>query len=493
LAIALIVLYGLCLMFIFLYSLIQLNLVYRYKKSVGSDRGNLQMGAEYQDENDYPMVTIQLPVFNELYVVERLIDTVCEVDYPADKLEIQVLDDSTDESFAIAAAKIEEWQKKGVDIVHIKRPERIGFKAGALSYGLKMAKGEFTAIFDADFVPNSDFLLRTLPYFKDPEVGLVQTKWEHLNEDYSMLTRLQAFGLDAHFSVEQQGRNSGNHFINFNGTAGIWRNICIEDAGGWQSDTLTEDLDLSYRAQLKKWKFKYLENIGAPAELPVAMNALKNQQYRWTKGAAECAVKNLPKVLKNNKIGFGTKIHAIFHLMNSFIFICILTTALLSVPMLYVKDQHPEYALIFQLASLFLLSFFILSYFYWVSMSNDKVDKRKSFGEFLMLFPMFLSVSMGMSLHNAIAVLEGYIGRKTPFVRTPKFNLALGKNSLKANKYISHKIKPLTIVEMMLTLYFVSGIALAFILEDYGLVPFHIMLTIGFGFVSFYSVKHARN
>ena len=480
-------------MFIFLYSLIQLNLVYRYKKSIGvSDKGDRQLSAEIPNENDYPMVTVQLPVFNELYVVERLIDCVCGLDYPQDKLEIQVLDDSTDESFDIAAKKVAEWQKKGIDIVHIKRPERIGFKAGALAYGLKIAKGEFTAIFDADFIPNSDFLLKTVPYFKDPEVGLVQTKWEHLNEDYSMLTRLQAFGLDAHFSIEQQGRNSGNHFINFNGTAGIWRNTCIEEAGGWQSDTLTEDLDLSYRAQLKKWKFKYLENIGAPAELPVAMNALKNQQYRWTKGAAECAVKNLPKVLRTRNVGFGTKLHAIFHLMNSFIFICILTTAILSVPMLYVKSIHTEYALLFQLASLFLLSFVILSYFYWVSMSHDKVNKRESFGQFLMLFPMFLSVSMGMSLHNAIAVFEGYIGRKTPFVRTPKFNLSLGGNSLKGNKYISHKIKPLTIVELLLTIYFIGGLALAWDTKDFGLVPFHIMLVIGFGFVSFYSIKHAR-
>ncbi|MFT4660143.1 MAG: cellulose synthase/poly-beta-1,6-N-acetylglucosamine synthase-like glycosyltransferase [Patiriisocius sp.] len=475
-----------------MYSLVQLNLVYRFKKSIGEVVPSMPLEGQFSSESEYPFVTIQLPVFNELYVVERLIDCVCNLDYPSNRMEIQVLDDSTDESFEIAAKKVQEWKDKGVDIVHVKRPERIGFKAGALAYGLKIAKGDFTAIFDADFIPNSDFLYRTMPHFSDPKVGLVQTKWEHLNEHYSMLTRLQAFGLDAHFSVEQKGRNAGNHFINFNGTAGVWRNDCIDDAGGWQSDTLTEDLDLSYRAQLKKWKFQYLEKTGAPAELPVAMNALKNQQYRWTKGAAECAVKNLPKVLKTKKLGLGTKIHAIFHLMNSFIFICILTTAVLSVPMIWVKYKHDDYALVFQLASIFLLSFFILAYFYWVSMSHSKVNKKESFAQFLMLFPMFLSVSMGMSLHNAIAVIEGYIGRKTPFVRTPKFNLALSGNSIKNNKYASHKIKPLTLVEFLLTIYFIGGIGLAFYTKDFGLVPFHLMLTIGFGFVTFFSIKHSR-
>lgn len=492
LAITLIVIYGLCLTFIFLYSLIQLNLVRNFKKSLGVYKQVGSLDEQYGDPSQYPYVTVQLPLYNELYVVERLIDTVAQLDYPRERLEIQVLDDSTDESFDIAAKKVAHWKAQGVDIVHIKRPERVGFKAGALSYGLKMAKGDFTAIFDADFVPNQDFLLRMMEQFEDPEVGLVQSRWEHLNEDYSMLTRLQAFGLDAHFTVEQKGRNAANHFINFNGTAGIWRNAAIEEAGGWQSDTLTEDLDLSYRAQLKDWKFVYMDNVGSPAELPVAMNALKNQQYRWTKGAAECAVKNLPKVLKTSGVGFSTKLHAIFHLMNSFIFICIITTALLSVPMIWVKHQHQELALVFQIASLFLLSFFILAYFYWISMSYDKVNKRESFGEFLRLFPMFLSISMGLSLHNAIAVVEGYIGRKTPFVRTPKFNINLSGTSFKGNRYLSHKISPLTVVEVLLTLYFIGGIYLAWATKDFGLVPFHLMLILGFGFVSFYTIKHSR-
>jgi len=490
---ALIVIYGLCLLFIFLYSLMQLNLVWKYRKSLGTvDSSPQNLIDAYGDESNFPLVTIQLPVYNELYVVERLIDAVAEIRYPKDKLEIQVLDDSTDESFQLAANKIKYWSERGLNIVHVQRPERVGFKAGALSYGLGIAKGNFTAIFDADFLPEADFLEKTIPHFVDDQIGVVQTRWEHLNEDYSLLTRLQAFGLDAHFTVEQRGRNSASHFINFNGTAGVWRNSCIEDAGGWQSDTLTEDLDLSYRAQLKGWKFKYLERIGSPAELPAAMNALKNQQYRWTKGAAECTVKNLPRVLKARKIGFGTKLHALFHLMNSFIFICIISTALLSVPMLMIKDAHPELGLIFQLASLFLLSFVILSYFYWTSSRQGSIENKKSFGEFLLLFPLFLSVSMGLSLHNAIAVIEGYVGRKTPFVRTPKFDIQETGDTFLANKYRITKIHPVTVVESLLALYFLGGIALAFKTNDFGLIPFHIMLCLGFTLVSYYSIRHAR-
>jgi cellulose synthase/poly-beta-1,6-N-acetylglucosamine synthase-like glycosyltransferase len=491
-SIVLLVIYGACLLFIFFYSLVQLNLVVNYKKNIGEDPIEVTMYDAYGETENWPKVTIQLPVYNELYVVERLIDSVAAIEYPESRLEVQVLDDSTDESFEIAAESIRYWQVRGLNIKHVKRPERKGFKAGALAYGLERVQGDFTAIFDADFVPEPEFLLRTLPYFKDEKVGVVQTRWDHLNEDYSLLTRLQAFGLNAHFSIEQKGRNSSSHFINFNGTAGVWRNKCIEDAGGWQSDTLTEDLDLSYRAQLKGWQFVYKEKIGSPAELPAAMNALKNQQYRWTKGAAECAVKNLPKVIKSRSVPFGTKVHALFHLMSSFIFVCVISTAVLSVPMLFIKFQSPELDIVFKIASLFLLSFFILAYFYWTSVKHGQSDRFKSFGEFMMLFPLFLSVSMGLSLHNAIAVIEGYVGRKTPFVRTPKFNLESAGDSFKGNKYLAHKINPLTFVEIFLTLYFLAGIGLAFYLQDFGLIPFHLMLCIGFGLVSFYSLRHSR-
>ncbi|MGB0137711.1 MAG: cellulose synthase family protein [Flavobacteriales bacterium] len=486
-ALAVLIIYGVFLTFIFFYSLVQLHLAWTYARN--REEANAEVAPELE-EHEWPHVTVQLPVFNEFYVVERLINTVAEIDYPKGKLEIQVLDDSTDESFEVAAKCIAGWKAKGLDIVHIQRPDRVGYKAGALAYGLTTCKGEFTAIFDADFVPRKDFLRRTIPFMvKNNNLGVVQTRWEHLNEDYSMLTRLQAFGLDAHFTVEQCGRNQSGHFINFNGTAGVWRNKCIEEAGGWQHDTITEDLDLSYRAQLKGWKFKYLVNVGSPAELPAEMNALKNQQFRWTKGAAECTVKNLPKVLRMRDFGVGTKVNAVFHLMNSFIFICVLAAALLSVPILLIKASTHEYDLLFNLASIFLISFLILSYFYYVSRPRDT---RGRFLKFLAKFPMFLAVSMGLSLHNSIAVFEGYIGRKTPFVRTPKFAIEQAKGTWSDKKYRALKANPLTLIEGLLALYFLAGICFAVYAQEYGLLPFHLMLSIGFGFVFYYSIKHTR-
>ncbi|EDO26837.1 predicted protein, partial [Nematostella vectensis] len=258
---------------------------------------------------EIPFITIQLPVYNELYVMERLLNNIVNIEYPKDKLEIQVLDDSTDESVISTAKQIERLQKTGIDIKHIQRENRIGFKAGALKEGLEKAKGEFIAIFDADFLPEKDWLLKTVPYFKNPEIGVVQTRWGHINRNYSTLTKIQAFALDAHFTLEQVGRNSQGHFINFNGTAGIWRKECIYDAGNWEGDTLTEDLDLSYRAQLKKWKFKYLENVVTPAELPVIISAARSQQFRWNKGGAENFQKMLKKIITSNTISFKTKIH----------------------------------------------------------------------------------------------------------------------------------------------------------------------------------------
>ncbi|MDZ4750102.1 MAG: glycosyltransferase family 2 protein [Flavobacteriales bacterium] len=487
-AIALITLYAACLLFIFFYSLVQLSLAIKYLKNRHQDAP-----LPFIKDEDLPVVTVQLPVYNELYVVERLIEAVCKFDYPKDKLEIQVLDDSTDESFDVAAKKIAEMKALGHDIHHIKRPVRKGFKAGALAYGLEICRGEFTAIFDADFVPAPDFLRRTIPHFSvSDKIGVVQTRWEHLNEDYSIITKLQAFGLDAHFTVEQKGRNSSGHFINFNGTAGIWRKKTIEDAGGWQSDTITEDLDLSYRAQLKGWKFVYLQEIGSPSELPAEMNALKAQQFRWTKGAAECTKKNLGKVLRHRGLGFGRKVHATFHLMNSFLFLCILGTSILSVPMLIIKNSYPEYAIAFNVASFFLLSFLILAFFYWLSRPQE--PGKSKFLQFLKDFPMFLSVSMGLSLHNSIAVLEGYAGKKSAFVRTPKFAISGLKGTFSDNKYRASKISPLTIGEGMLMLYFLFALLWGiFRLGDWGMVPFHIMLTIGYGFIFFYSIKHAKD
>ncbi len=483
----LIVIYGLTLCFIFLYSIVQVNLVVNYLRKKKSTSAIKEINIE-----ELPFVTIQLPLYNELYVVERLIDSITQLDYPKDKFEIQLLDDSTDETVAIVAKKVEEYKVKGFQIYQHKRTNRVGYKAGALAEGVKLARGDYIAIFDADFLPRASFLKKTIPYFKDEKIGVVQTKWEHLNKNYSLLTRLQAFGLDAHFTVEQTGRNKANHFINFNGTAGIWRKSCIVDAGGWQSDTLTEDLDLSYRAQLKGWKFKYLEELGSPAELPAAMNALKNQQFRWTKGAAECTRKNLVKVLRNKEIPFPTKIHALFHLMNSSIFICIVLLAILSIPMLMIKNNFVEYNLLFKIGSFFILSVVFLSIYYFVSLANDYQNKLKAFLHFIFLFPLFLCVSMGLSLHNAIAVIEGYVGKKSPFIRTPKFNIIKNKDVWKKNKYLVSSVSFLTVLEFIFTLYFMLGIYSAFYYDDFVLIPFHIMLFLGFGYVTFYSLFHSR-
>ncbi|MCB9231296.1 MAG: glycosyltransferase [Bacteroidia bacterium] len=491
LGIILIILYTLALGFILLYSIVQINLVISYvreRKKISQSK----VEAPRKELSEFPFVTVQLPIFNEIYVIERLMEAVAAFDYPKDRYEIQVLDDSNDETLEIVAAKVEELKAKGIQVSQVLRPKREGFKAGALQYGMESAKGEFIAIFDADFVPGPDFLKQTLPHFADEKTGVVQTRWGHINENYSLLTRLQAFALDAHFSVEQKGRYAAGHFINFNGTAGVWRRACIAEAGGWQSDTLTEDLDLSYRAQLKGWKFVFLEDQVSPAELPVAMPAIKSQQFRWTKGAAEVARKNLGSVLRA-RIPFATKLHATFHLMNSMLFICILLTALLSFPLLSIKHYQPEFNEFFKYASVFMLSLVSLVIFFWTSrMNREKLSGPKRFWKFISTFPLFLAVSMGLSLHNAWATLEGYLGFKSPFIRTPKFSITDVKDKFSDKKYLSHAISIMTLVEGLLCLYFGSALVLGIIWEDYGMIPFHFMLCCGFGAIFYYSVAHSR-
>ncbi len=436
-----------------------------------------------------PLVTVQLPIFNEKYVVERLLEATSQLNYPKEKLEIQLLDDSTDETTNIILKKIESLRPLGLDIKLIHRENRLGFKAGALDHGLHSAKGEFIVIFDADFIPQPDFLQHTLPYFSDPCIGVVQTRWGHLNRDYSLLTQLQAFGLDAHFSIEQTARNASGGFINFNGTCGVWRKQCILDAGGWKFDTLTEDLDLSYRAQLKGWKFRYLEDVATPGELPVIMPAIKSQQYRWNKGGAETARKNFGAVLRSD-FSIKNKVHAFFHLFNSSVFVCLLIAAVLSVPMLYIKANHPELRWLFNVGIIFLIGFLSIALFYWTATQRFY---SPAWEKFIRLFPGFLIVSMGLSLHNGLAVLEGLIGRKTSFVRTPKFNVTDLKESWKGNSYITTTINWVTIMEGVLCIYFLFGIVAGFALHDGGLMFFHLMLSLGFGSVFYFSVKPAMH
>lgn len=482
--------YAVSLLLIFFYALAQLNLLFNYLKA----KKNPSVSEQFNFENpgEIPFVTIQLPVYNELYVMPRLLDNIVEMDYPADKLQIQVLDDSTDESFWATADHIKKLRQNGINIQHIWREKRTGFKAGALKEGLENATGEFIAIFDADFLPKRDWLQKTIPYFKDEKIGVVQTRWGHLNRDYSLLTKVQAFALDFHFILEQVGRNFGNHFINFNGTAGVWRKSCILDAGNWQGDTLTEDLDLSYRAQLKNWKFKYLEEVETPAELPVVISAAKSQQFRWNKGAAENFQKNYLKLLKDRNISWKTKFHSFFHLLNSSMFLLILTVSILSVPMLYIKANHPELKYVFYVLAGFAFSTVIFFGCYWLTYSKIHGGGLKSFLKYIGMFFTFFSVAMGFSVHNSLAVLEGHFGKKSEFIRTPKFNVGNLKESWKGNKYLTNHFSINTIIEGILMLYFVFGLYSAFIVGnengDFGLFPFHLMLVVGFGFVFFKSL-----
>lgn len=485
-----ITIYTIALLIIFAYSLSQLNLLFNYLRAQRKKDDAPKF--DLSDPEQVPYVTIQLPVYNELYVMERLLDNIALLEYPKDKLEIQVLDDSTDESLQSTKAHIERLQKTGLDIKHVTREDRSGFKAGALKEGLTQAKGEFIAIFDADFLPEPNWLQRTVPYFIDRNIGVVQTRWGHINRDYSLLTKVQAFALDAHFTLEQVGRNSRGHFINFNGTAGLWRKQCIIDAGNWEGDTLTEDLDLSYRAQLKNWKFKYLEDVETPAELPVVISAARSQQFRWNKGGAENFQKMASKVVKSKNLSTKTKFHGILHLLNSTMFLNVLIVGLLSIPMLYIKNEYGHLKTYFVVMSFFVTSTVIFFICYWYMFKNIYGGGFKQFIRYIGMFFTFFSIAMGFSLHNSIAVIEGHIGKRSEFIRTPKFNINNLKDSWKGNKYLKRKISLNVIIEGILMMYFAFGMYSAFIVGDqggdFGLFPFHLMLFIGFGFVFFKSL-----
>lgn len=469
------IIYAILLSIVFLYSLAQFDLYLKYRKKIKEDK--------VEKTESWPKVTIQLPIFNENYVVERLINQVVQLDYPKEKIEFQVLDDSTDESIIKTIKLVENYQNQGINIKHIWRKDRVGFKAGALKEGLKNAEGEFIAIFDADFMPASDWLKKTIPHFSNEKIGVVQTRWGHLNRKDSLLTKIQAFALDFHFTLEQVGRNLSKHFINFNGTAGIWRKACIIDAGNWQGDTLTEDLDLSYRAQLKNWEFVYLENVVAEAELPAVMSATRSQQFRWNKGAAENFRKNFKKVFQSSEMSLKTKVHSFFHLLNSSMFLIVLTLAIISVPLLFIKAAHPELKWFFYAMSFLGMSTILFLIVYWKSFRSIHVNSKVNFFEFIFLFVSFFSAAMGLSLHNSVAVLEGHFGKKSAFIRTPKLN-----NVLENNTYIKKQISVINIFEVCLAVYFAFGIYSAFLLNEYGLLFFHVMLFLGFSFVSYKSI-----
>lgn len=474
---AILIIFSLLMFVVFLYSLSLLHLLINFWKS--RKRIDNSPKWDFSGSSKLPFVTIQLPLYNDKPVVERLLRNIAQIDYPLNKLEVQVLDDSTDDSAVLTAGIISELKTSGFPIHHITRTHRKGFKAGALKEGLKTAKGEFVAIFDSDFLPQSDWLKRTIPYFKNEKLGVVQTRWGHLNQNYSLLTKLQAFLLDYHFILEQTGRNFGKHFINFNGTAGVWRKACILDAGNWEGDTLTEDLDLSYRAQLKGWEFKYLKEVETPAELPITIEAARSQQFRWNKGAAENFQKNYTKVLKSKNVGFGTRFHSFFHLLNSSFFLVVLLMGIISIPVLFLLND-PIYSGLFTVMTVFILSPVIFFVTYYAAYKELHQNDRFSFFKFIGLFFTFFSIAMGLSLHNSIAILEGHFGKKSEFIRTPKFNLD-SKPESKPNPSVNINFQ--LVLEILLMLLFAYGIVSGLRIESYSLLPFHLMMFFGFSYV----------
>jgi len=441
----------------------------------------------FGDEKNFPTVTIQLPIYNEVYVAPRLLDAISKIDYPKEKMQIQVLDDSTDETVQVVALKVMELKSKGFDIEHIRRGTREGFKAGALKYGLKFAKGDFIAIFDADFVPNPDFLKKTLPYFYlDGNIGMVQTRWEHINENYSLLTQAQALALNGHFIMEQYVRNEVGFFITFNGTGGIWRKACIEDAGNWEGDTLAEDMDLSYRAQLKKWKFIFLKDVVSPAELPSEINALKSQQFRWTKGAIEVGLKYLKTIWKES-LPLKIKLEATFHLTNNFVFPFILLTALLN-PIVVMIKESGNYDWYYFLLGIFVIPFFGPFLIYTLAQMEIYKDWRDK----IILFPLFLAGSMGLAVNNTRAVILALIGKKTEFVRTPKYGIKEGTEKWENRKYVASRVEWVTFVELFLAGYMLVAMILSAYYLELAAIPFQAMFFAGFSFIGALSIKHSK-
>lgn len=422
----------------------------------------------------YPVVTIQLPIFNEMYVVERLIDAVCRIRYPRERLEIQVLDDSTDETSQIVALSVRRHVASGIDIRHIRRTNRAGFKAGALAEGLRMARGELLAVFDADFVPLPSFLEQTVPYFADPGLGMVQARWGHINRDYSLLTRIQAILLDGHFVLEHGARNRAGCFFNFNGTAGVWRRSAIVDAGGWQTDTLTEDLDLSYRAQLQGWTFLFVPQVVAPAELPVEMNSFKSQQHRWAKGSIQTCRKLLPEILRS-PLPLTVKVEAFFHLTANLNYPLMATLSILIVPSMVVRYNLGWTEMLLVDIPLFVAATLSFANFYIVSQRETYDDWWSR----LKYIPFLMSVGIGLTVNNTRAVIEALLDRPSAFSRTPKYGVERRGDEWLGKRYQQSMLfQP--IVEVGIGLYFTATVVYALTLGTYATVPFLVLFQVGY-------------
>ncbi len=429
-----------------------------------------------------PRVTIQLPVFNEMYVVERLIGAVCRIDYPRDLLEIQVLDDSTDETQAIARGCVERWRAQGIDVQYVHRKDRQGFKAGALENGLALAKGELVAVFDADFVPDPDFLMRTVHFFTDPRIGMVQTRWGHLNRGLSPLTQAQSILLDGHFVLEHTARNRSGRFFNFNGTAGVWRRETIASAGGWQHDTLTEDLDLSYRAQLAGWKFVYLPEVVAPAEIPVEMNSFKSQQHRWAKGSIQTALKLLPRIWRSD-LPFAVKQESFFHLTANFAYLLMIPLAILMPITVVVRVSHGWYGVLLLDVPFFAAATVSVCVFYVASQREIGAGLWQR----VKYLPLIMALGIGLSVNQAGAVLEALLGHETGFTRTPKLGGRSCDDSVARRRYkVAATFQPL--VELALAAYFTAAVLWVLERKVYSSLPFLILIQAGFGYVGISSL-----
>jgi cellulose synthase/poly-beta-1,6-N-acetylglucosamine synthase-like glycosyltransferase len=439
---------------------------------------------------NWPRVTIQLPIFNERYVIERLVEAVSQFDYPRELLDIQVLDDSTDETQEVARACVERHAVAGLPISYIHRANRQGYKAGALENGLKTSTGQFVAIFDADFIPQSDFLRLTIPYFVNPEggekIGMVQTRWTYLNSDYSLLTRVETILLDGHFVIEHGGRSRRGTFFNFNGTAGVWRRTAIDEAGGWQHDTLTEDTDLSYRAQLKGWKFLYLPHIECASELPVDMNGFKAQQARWAKGLIQTAKKILPKVFRSH-VPFFVKCEAFFHLTANISYPLMVLLSTMLLPAMIVRFYQGWFQMLVIDLPLFLASTCSISSFY---LAAQKELHPKDWLKTFLYMPFVMATGIGLSVRNAQAVIEALVGKKSEFARTPKFSIEGKTGSFAAKKY-KNKAGWMPYFEIALGLYFASTILYAVRNENYATVPFLLLFVWGYLYTGVMSLSQS--
>lgn len=485
LEIVLLTVYTFLLLVLLVYAAHAYVMVFLYRKAMKRESMTKFQIPNTEERKEFPHVTIQLPIYNEQYVVERLLRSVCSMEYPKDRLEVQVLDDSTDNTTSLLEKLSEKYREEGIDIVHIHRKERNGFKSGALRRGLEVAKGEYVAIFDADFTPPHDFLLKTIPYFYDDSIGVVQVRWGHLNADFSLLTRGEALGLDGHFQIEQTARNKNGMFINFNGTCGIWRKEAILDSGNWQDDTLTEDMDLSYRAQLRGWKFVYLPDVVCPGEIPAEVNAFKIQQHRWAKGAIQTAKKILPSVWRSSYSLF-TKLQATIHLTNHTVFPVLLIVSILTFPLLLIKVNTPASRTYFIFASLFTVGAFSYPVLYIYSQKEIYRDWKKR----VLSLPVLLGGGIGISVNNSKAFLGGLFGKRGTFDRTPKYCLEKKGDSFCRTKYRA-PFKTSTLLEVALCLYTFAGLVFAMRHKEYSAVPFLLLYCFGYGYIGGLSLLHA--